>query len=64
MKIKDKEEALELLAFTKGYLNTTADEAGKNPEEIKMYLSFIDAVQLFIDPEADLNGIQEKVNGL
>lgn len=60
--ITTKEEALKTLAIVKGYLNNVAMDAKQPPELIKLHLSLLDYVQLFIDPKADLNKIQDEVN--
>lgn len=60
--IKTKKDALEALAVVKGYLNNVVMDAKQPVELIKTNLYLLDEVQLFIDPKADLNKIQEEVN--
>jgi len=60
--ITTKEEALKTLAIVKGYLNNVAMDTNQPPELIKLHLSLLDRVQLFIDSKADLNKIQDEVN--
>lgn len=60
--IKDKDEAMKKLAFVKGYLNDVALNANQPVELIKLHLTFLDEVQLFINPNANLNKIQEEIN--
>ncbi|MFB9896462.1 hypothetical protein [Hallella seregens] len=60
--IRDKDEAMKKLAIVKGYLTNVAMDANQPVEFIKLHLTLLDEVQLFIDPKADLNKIQEEVN--
>lgn len=60
--IRDKDETMKKLAIVKGYLNNVAMDANQPVEFIKLHLTLLDEVQLFIDPKADLNKIQEEVN--
>lgn len=60
--IIDKNKAIEMLAEIKGEFHSMSNALGKPVDLTKMYLLYIEMVQLFIDPDCDLNAIQTLVN--
>lgn len=58
----DKDRALEMLAEIKGEFQSMSNALGKQVDWTTMHLLYIDMVQLFIDPDCDLNAIQTLVN--
>ena len=57
-----KDEALEFIAEVKGEFHSMCNELHKDVELSKIMLTKLDLVQLYIDPDCDLNAIQTKVN--
>ena len=57
-----KDQVLQMLAEIKAEFHGMSNDLGKQVDWTRMYLLKIDMIQLFIDPDCDLNAIQTLVN--